>query len=832
MKEMKGGAIESVFPQPMREGICSWLRQNLLLLFFMMVLRLFFIAEVHIRLGIDASHFWGILGGSLFDLTLLCRIIAFLALPYLLFHFFFPKTTQRVYFGLIILYGIVSALLTEYYCNLSMPLDHVVLVYTPEEVKGAATSSASVTATPFLWFVSTIAVLVTLSLLWKKMTIGFRLSVLLLLTALVWSCSIPYKKLIREERYYREHQDFCLAVNQPSYAYIKITDYLRETRNSFTMLDEEVSQSVIEAAKRYQALHPEFVFLDPEYPFYRKADDPDVLGTLLEQTSDSLPPNLVFIIIEGFGQHLTGVETPAISFTPFIDSLKQQGLYWENCLSTAERTFGVLPSIFVSAPYGKYGFCTSSRPMPDHHSLLRDLKDNGYTISYYYGCIPSYGRYDVFLEANKVDEICLPDTHNIDSTNYQLLNEAHRWGLDDRESVRQMIGNKQKELYVRPRADILMTLTTHEPFLFQEVEAYERLVMEIVAQHPEVSERERDIIVKNANVYACFRYMDDCIRELLGYYKTLPEYGNTLFILTGDHRMGLLNFTGTLSKYHVPLLLFSPMVKQPRSMKAVVSHLDIAPTLNAYLQANYDYHINSECHWMGRSLDTMRTFRNTRKQAFMLNNRDVVEYVDNQFLLSINRVFSLDEELLTHQVQDENRLSQLKSELADYTIISQFAVLHNHLNINNKELEVLRSLDVDFESRYDKYYKYYVKKIGDNHSAFVDTTKMFGPLLQDLKLNMNYKDVYLDIAFDLHGLDTLRELPLLVVELGDYYASVLLNSEEETSLNTGRRERFQAHISIAVPGESQGKVMKAYLRNYDKTTMLYDNLRIRVTAKR
>jgi hypothetical protein len=73
---------------------------------------------------------------------------------------------------------------------------------------------------------------------------------------------------------------------------------------------------------------------------------------------------------------------------------------------------------------------------------------------------------------------------------------------------------------------------------------------------------------------------------------------------------------------------------------------------------------------------------------------------------------------------------------------------------------------------------------------------------------------------------------LLVVELGDYYASVLLNSEEETSLNTGRRERFQAHISIAVPGESQGKVMKAYLRNYDKTTMLYDNLRIRVTAKR
>ena len=155
--------MESVFPKPLREGVSSWLRQNLLLLVFMMVLRLFFIAEVHIRLGIEASHFWGILGGSLFDLTLLCRMIAFFALPYLLFYYFFPKTTQRVYFGLIILYGIVSALLTEYYCNLSMPLDHVVLVYTPEEVKGAASSSASVTATPFLWFFSTMAVLVALN---------------------------------------------------------------------------------------------------------------------------------------------------------------------------------------------------------------------------------------------------------------------------------------------------------------------------------------------------------------------------------------------------------------------------------------------------------------------------------------------------------------------------------------------------------------------------------------------------------------------------------------------------------------------------------------------
>lgn len=815
-----------------KTGLCQWIALNLLLLAFMLLVRVLFYMEVHTRIGVESSQFPGIMKGSIFDFYLFCRLVSFMAIPFLAFYLVAPKWALNVYKALVFLYAVVMALLTEYYCNLSMPLDHVILVYTPEEIKGTAASSAAITAAPFLWFFAIMVLMTVLVLLWRKVKVGFPLAASLLLIAVVLSCCIPYKTLIREERYYQEHRDFCLAVNQPSYSYIKLTDYLRDTRQSREISFQQVDQRVMDAAERHQRRHPGFVYLDPEYPFYREADDPDVLGAFLEKTDDSLPPNLVFIIVESLGQHLTGVDHPAVSFTPFIDSLKQQGLYWENCLSTSERTFGVLPSLFASAPYGKYGFCTSNRPMPDHHSLLRDLKANGYVTNYYYGGVHPFDRYDAFLKANKVDYIYLPDMQDADSATYQILNEAHRWGLDDRETVRQMIRRQQTAPVVRPQLDILMTLSTHEPFLFDEVKSYEWLVMETLARHPGISERERSLVTANTNVFACFRYMDDCVRELVHYYQTLPEYRNTLFVLTGDHRMGPLNFTGPLSKYHVPLLIFSPLVKQPRSMEAVVSHLDITPTLNAYLQTNYDYHVSPDCHWIGTSLDTSLVFRNTRKQAFMLNNRDVVEYVDGDFMLSNNRVFSFDRQLVTRQVQDEEQLRLLKSELDDFNVINHFAVLHDHLNLKRKGLETLKSISLDFESRYDRYYKHHVKKMGDNHVARVDTTKLYGPLLDGLKLTMDYQDVYLDISFDLQSLDTQRELPLLVVELGDYYVSARLNSEEETSLNTGDKERFQAHVSIAVPGRSQGKILKAYLHNYDKTTMIYDNLQIKVSAKR
>ena len=67
-------------------------------------------------------------------------------------------------------------------------------------------------------------------------------------------------------------------------------------------------------------------------------------------------PNLVFLVMEGFGHAYTSPKGYIGNFTPYLDSLSSKGLYWENSLSSAGRTFGALPSLTGSLPFGKNGF--------------------------------------------------------------------------------------------------------------------------------------------------------------------------------------------------------------------------------------------------------------------------------------------------------------------------------------------------------------------------------------------------------------------------------------------------------------------------------------------
>ncbi len=111
---------------------------------------------------------------------------------------------------------------------------------------------------------------------------------------------------------------------------------------------------------------------ESRYPFLHKDETPDVLGPFFNTAPT--PPNVVIIIVEGLGRAFTGPDAYLGSFTPFIDSLAQQSLYWENFLSEGGLTFAVLPSIVGSLPFGQQGFADLGAQMPDHLSLPGILK--------------------------------------------------------------------------------------------------------------------------------------------------------------------------------------------------------------------------------------------------------------------------------------------------------------------------------------------------------------------------------------------------------------------------------------------------------------------------
>lgn len=653
---------------------------NLVLLVCMVMVRPLFFLEVFHRIGLEPRQLFTVLSGSLFDLLLVCRIVAFGLVPFVLLHVFFPKTTRGIYIGLIMLYAVVSALLAEYFCNLTMPLDHVILVYTPEELKETVfSSSTSISAAQVLWFLVMVAVPAVIVLIGEKLREKsekrFVFHCVVLALFVLAAVLVPFKRMVRDEKMYADHNGFCLAVNQPSYSFIKINDYLKYEGGR---REEEDYQLTTEQLAAYQACHPEFEYDHPGFPIYRKATDPDVLGPFFNETSDDLPPNLVFIIIEGFGRHLTGVTSPGISFTPFIDSLATEGLFWPNCFSTSVRTFGVLPSVFASAPAGRFGFA-AHMPMPRHHSLLLDLERNGYSVSFFYGGDPAFDHYGDFMKLNHVGDLAVPTLVVEDSTKYNLLKENNRWGYDDDQLFEFAINHKREKPDTRPHADIYLTLSTHEPFVVDDIEKYENQVKEMVESMPDLDRRERNNVLNNLNIYGVYLYVDESVRHLMEDYASRPEFANTVFVITGDHRMAMVPSGIELRTCNVPLVVYSPLLKRTKTMKAVVSHLDITPSLNAFLNGNYDYAIDDHCHWLGTSFDTISEFRNTRKLSFMRNNRDVLDYYSGDYFLNDKRLMMPGPDLNWNPVEDEALIQYYQTELGCFEAVSRFVVQHDVL---------------------------------------------------------------------------------------------------------------------------------------------------------
>lgn len=662
--------VMNAWKDKLLKGLGEWVRLNLLLLLCMVAMRPLFFLEVYFRLGLEWRQLLTVMYGSLFDVLLVSRIFTFGLIPFLLVHCFFPKTAKGIFKGLIVVYAVVGALLAEYYCDLTMPLDHVVLVYSVEELKTTVfASSTSISWAQVLWFILYIG-LAILFITRKRFPAVLIVSVVFVVLTL-----IPYKRIIRDEKIFSNRNDFCLAVNQPSYSYIKITDYWRDEGGSRGEEDFSLTPAQLDD---YQSCHPEFEYDRPGYPLYRKANDPDVLSPFFDQTSDGLPPNLVFIIVESLGRRLTGVTRPQLSFTPFIDSLSASGLFWTNCFSTSERTFGVLPSVFASAPHGRYGF-TAKQPMPRHHSLMLDLERNGYTTSFFYGGGSEFDHYDRFMEVNHVNDIVIPERLVADSSEYYLLEDNNRWGLDDDQLFDCAIRYKTNKPDHRPHADIYLTLSSHEPFLVDGIERYEEQVKAMVEQVPDLDKKERDNVLRNLNVYATYLYVDQSVRHLVDYYASQPNFANTVFVITGDHRMALVPTGISLRNYNVPLVVWSPLLKRSKTMGAVVSHLDITPSLNAWFNAQYDYTIDDHCHWLGTSFDTVSEYRNTRKLSFMRNNRDVIDYFSGKYAINKNTLIIMDSCVVGFAVDNPEKLQHYQEELGNFEAVSRFVVQHDLL---------------------------------------------------------------------------------------------------------------------------------------------------------
>lgn len=392
---------------------------------------------------------------------------------------------------------------------------------------------------------------------------------------------------------------------------------------------------------------------DPRYPFAHAERTPDTLGPLFN-TRAGTPPNLVFIIVEGLGRSFSGPGARFGSFTPFLDELAGRSLYFENFLAGQGRTFGVLPTVFGSLPFGDNGMAALGEHMPRHASLLSILKAQGYHMNYYSGSNLEFDNQGLFLRREGVDTL-------VSENDYRPPNQrSNYWGYDDR-ALMEMALARQRDDARSPSVRIIQTTSMHDPFTFPDKDRYLHKVGERLAALG-IAESTNPAYTAQREIFASILFADDALRLYFEQAARLPGYDNTIFIVTGDHRLPELPMDTRIERYHVPLIVFSPLLKGPRAVKAVSSQFDIAPSLLAFLGRGYGLRAPAQVTWLGTGLDTEKTFRNVHAIPLKQTKTELSDFVSGSVYLAQGRLFALADGMRLDRATDEGAQARARAQ--------------------------------------------------------------------------------------------------------------------------------------------------------------------------
>lgn len=437
----------------------------------------------------------------------------------------------------------------------------------------------------------------------------------------------------------------------------------------------------------------------PEYPLLRPADAPDVLSSHLKERTR--PPNIVFVIVEGLGKAFVGPDAKWGGFAPYLDSLRHESLYWPNALSTSGSSFNAVPALFGSPPYDSQRYPTElveefGMRMPDHRSLISILEKNGYRTNFYTGSDASYNSVGTFLRYQDIGEIV--DKGDF-ASKFQTKNAKHRrmWGHPDKAIVRQALSRMKVEATDRAestRLDIVRTTSLHTPFDIPKEEQYLRKARRRIEQL-DVRQERKEEYRRYEEVLAELLYADDAVRLLIESYADRPDYGRTLFVITGDHPTNSIPRNETvLSPFRVPLFLFSPMVEDPEVFPPLASHLQVTPTLLSHLTSQYDITQPDSVHWMGDLLDTSSTFKADVTMPLLRNKGTFGGYVNEGYLLNGDRAYTIHKDL-SLEPAGSKVVDELKAELQAHRRMTRYIVREDKLMRSGNDAQISRLRHAD-----------------------------------------------------------------------------------------------------------------------------------------
>jgi len=422
---------------------------------------------------------------------------------------------------------------------------------------------------------------------------------------------------------------------------------------------------------------------DSEYPLFSISTETSSLEKILNKGASK--PNIVYVIVEGLSSDFVGEKADLCGhFMPFLDSLSAQSLYYPNALSTSQRTQNVLPSTLCSVPNVTDGVAFQQMEYPNHYSIQGLLKKE-YSTGFYCGVQLEYMNMRGFMNEHSVKRLSGKWSKKA-TEEAEKLNSP--WGMPDGTLFNNHL-SEIKKVKGKPFFDVMLTISTHDPYVYPNKEKYTKRLLDNLSNAKK--NRFTEEIKVSTEKFASYAYLDEQLKRYFEKFAERPDFKNTIFVITGDHGSELWN-RSALSKYHVPILIYSPLLKQPKKIESIVSHLDIAPSIYGLLKQQYDVKLPESTAFMGKQLLLNES---TVKRSFVFTT-DQLKVKDvcfkNTFLLD-HQLYALNKDFGLKKIQNAPLLRKINEQKELYKKFSQYVLFGNHLIPNEDYSEYYESIN-------------------------------------------------------------------------------------------------------------------------------------------
>lgn len=657
--------IRSNLPLKIQTTLRFFWGMGIVFLFLMLIIRILelkLVFDNHL-LNFEISDV--ILESLLEDVGWYLYFMGLLLMVHLAVSLFSPRLGRGLTLLIFVLTIIIHVALISYFLKTLLPLGSDVYAYSMDDLLATVQASGQLNfLTVFLGIVGAILLGLILSL-------GYRFIKLSLKSYLVVS-GLTYVFIFFYVFF--PITDTSSANENKSNVQVNKTHFLTQASFNYFMFDDNYYFDFYLRPSGNDLVVKKDYF-DDIYPFVHRAEYPDVLSPYFDSLESK--PDIVFILFESLGRAYSGRDAYLGSFTPFLDSLAESSLVWENAISSTGRTFGILPGTMAGLPFGKNGFLEFSPNYPHHETILSILKENGYELNFFIGADQNFDNEGSFLNYQEVDLIV--DQQSYGPEYEKTPSESgFSWGYPDKA----MFSNGLSKLPPSdesPQLRIFQTQTSHDPYIVPNPEIYQPKLRNYLSNELGFSDSKVSDYLSYENIYMTLLYADDAVRDFFHEYRKRPEFENTIFIITGDHRLPEIPMATRLDRFRVPLIIYSPKLKGPESFKGVVSHWEITPSILSFLEKQVNVTLPEELIWQGQVLDTATTFQSNIAMPLMRNKNQLLDYIHGEYFLSDGQLFIVTDGLNIDPIVDTQNLNRMTGEFEEFKNRNNYLIQTNKL---------------------------------------------------------------------------------------------------------------------------------------------------------